>query len=158
MLATTRPAFRIFFEHLQQLSEGFEAHVVDALEPTWTTGDWESYIEINRAIAQGRPAKVSTEKLHVYHRTLLRALTLPHRRRAGAEVAAILSAAVEVLPPEDPQLRTTLRRFASAWKGPAVNQPPAVSPSSPQPSHEKEVSQPAPAADAATNDFEEPWK
>jgi hypothetical protein len=119
-----RPAFRIFFEHLTQLREQMDTQIVDALEPTWTPPDWSSYVEVNRARVEGRAPDISTDRLHVHHRTMLRALTLQHRRRALEEVSPIITAAAAVLPASDPQLQSTVRRFGSTWKAPAAAQLP----------------------------------
>jgi hypothetical protein len=119
--ATMRPAFRIFFEHLTQLRDHMETLVVDALEPTWTPPDWHSYVEVNRARVEGRNPEIPLDKVHVHHRTMLRALTLPHRRRAPEEVSAIITEAAAVLPASDPQLQSTVRRFGSLWKAPVTS-------------------------------------
>jgi hypothetical protein len=157
--AVMRPAFRIFFEHLTQLRAQLEANIVDALEPTWIVPDWNTYIEVNRAIVEGREPAVDLERLQIHHRTMLRALDLPHRRRANEQASAVITAASAVLPPSDPQLRTTVRRHGSAWKAPASAQPPAP----PPPQQEKA---PEPAADPETassttetpdSDFDRLW-
>ena len=124
LAATMRPAFRIFFEHLTQLRDQMDTQIVDALEPTWTPPDWSSYVEVNRARVEGRAPDISTDRLHVHHRTMLRALTLQHRRRALEEVSPIITAAAAVLPASDPQLQSTVRRFGSTWKAPAAAQLP----------------------------------
>jgi hypothetical protein len=167
---TMRPAFRIFLEHLAQLQVAMEAQVVDALEPTFNAPDWEVYIEANRARVEQRPPRLPDEKLQIFHRTMLRALILPHRRNASQEAIKILEAASRALPPTDPQLQSALRRFASLWKtraaaapieagqsttppapsipGTAVT-PPAVEPPSP----------PSPPSTPASPDseFDSPW-
>ena len=124
--ATMRPAFRIFLEHLTQLQAAMEARVVDALEPTFNAPDWETYIEANRARVEERPPMLPDDKLQVFHRTMLRALILPHRRNASQETLVILEAASRALPPTDPQLQSAMRRFASLWKT-RPGQPPAES-------------------------------
>jgi hypothetical protein len=159
LAATMRPAFRIFFEHLTQLREQMETQVVDALEPTWTPPDWGAYVEVNRARVEGREPEISTEKLHVHHRTLLRALTLTHRRRAPEEVSPIITAAAAVLPASDPQLQSTVRRFGSTWKAPAT------AAAAPPPSADKAPADVATSAvpenkdeDKDTDsDFDQPW-
>jgi hypothetical protein len=154
--ATMRPAFRIFFEHLTQLRGQMETHVVDALEPTWTPPDWRSYVEVNRAGVEGRDPRISTDKLHVHHRTILRALTLQHRRRAPEEVSAIITAAAAVLPASDPQLQSTVRRFGSLWKAPAAPAAP------PPPNGENAPRDAEPSAkpddrNERDNEFDRPW-
>jgi hypothetical protein len=161
--AVMRPAFRIFFEHLTQLRAQLESNIVDALEPTWIVPDWNTYIEVNRAIVESREPAVDLERLQIHHRTMLRALDLPHRRRANEQASAIITAAAAVLPASDPQLRTTVRRHGSAWKAPATAQAPAA-----PPQQEKQEVAPAPAPDASPktdsntpetpdNDFDRLW-
>ena len=159
LAATMRPAFRIFFEHLTQLRDQMDTQIVDALEPTWTPPDWDSYVEINRARVEGRAPEISTDKLHVHHRTMLRALTLQHRRRAPEEVSPIITAAAAILPASDPQLQSTVRRFGSTWKAPAV---PAATPPpgdekapdgatvSVEPANQDDKTEPS-------SDFDQPW-
>lgn len=168
--ATMRPAFRIFFEHLEQLRVAMEAQVVDALEPTFIAPDWEAYIEANRARVEQRPPRLPDDKLQVYHRTMLRALIQPHRRNANQEVLSIMEAARRALPPNDPQLQSALRRFASVWKAahppaettpatpkpqPAEPEAPATAPPAPQ-STANGSSTPEPATDDE-DDFESTW-
>ena len=116
--ATMRPAFRIFLEHLMQLREAMEAHVVDALEPSWSTPDWGAYVEVNRACAEQRSPDLPQERLEVHHRTMLRALLKPHRRNVAQQALPIIDAAAKVLPPGDAQLRSAMRRHATAWTRP----------------------------------------
>jgi hypothetical protein len=175
--ATMRPAFRIFLEHLTQLHAAMEVPVVDALEPTFNAPDWEIYIEANRARLEERPPALPEDKLHVHHRTMLRALILPHRRNANKEAVAIIDAASRVLPPTDPQLQSALRRFASLWKsqGGTVEaptpetSPPAETASTATPAVPVAEEPPTPAEPAsdtaeppsdsksAENEFESPW-
>jgi hypothetical protein len=130
--ATMRPAFRIFLEHLAQLQAQMEAQVVDALEPTFVAPEWSAYIEANLARVEQRPPRLPDDKLQVFHRTMLRALIQPHRRNANREVLGIIEAAKRALPPNDPQLQSALRRFASVWKA-AQGQ---AAPSENRPGHE----------------------
>jgi len=113
--ATMRPAFRIFLEHLVQLREAMEAHVVDALEPSWNTPDWGAYVEVNRAMAEQRTADLPSDRLIVHHRTMLHALLKPHRKNVPAQAIPIIQAAAQVLPATDAQLRSAMRRHAMAW-------------------------------------------
>lgn len=161
--AVMRPAFRIFFEHLTELRAQLEANIVDALEPTWIVPDWNTYIEVNRAIVEGREPAVDLERLQIHHRTMLRALDLPHRRRANEQASAVITAASAVLPPSDPQLRTTVRRHGSSWKSPAPAQPAAPPPPQPQPEQENAPA-PAPQQESTSstsetpdNDFDRLW-
>jgi hypothetical protein len=153
-----------------------EVEVVDALEPTFIAPDWEIYIEANRAVVERRPPMLPDDKLQVHHRTMLRALVLPHRRNANREAIAIIEAASRGLPPSDPQLQSALRRFASLWKahlGPAAeasapeNQ--AEPSASPPGEHQEEKAEKAaaePVAEAPVppepstpgeNEFDSPW-
>lgn len=157
--ATMRPAFRIFLEHLAQLQVAMEAHVVDALEPTFTAPDWDVYVEANLARVEQRPPRLPDDKLQVYHRTMLRALIQPHRRNASQEVLAIIEAARRALPPTDPQLQSTMRRFASVWKAahapvaaPAAEQAPAAAPEAPTPTSATVTPEPSPESE-----FDSPW-
>ncbi len=153
--ATMRPAFRIFFEHLTQLRSQMETHVVDALELTWMPPDWHSYIEVNRAHVEGRDPRISTEELHVYHRTMLRALTLPHRRRVPEELSMIITTAAAILPASDPQLQSTVRRFGSLWKAPAA----PVAPPTPTDESAPRDAEPSVKPDRTEpdSDFAQPW-
>lgn len=160
--ATMRPAFRIFLEHLGQLQGAMEAQVVDALEPTFNAPDWDIYIEANRARVEQRPPRLSDDQLHVFHRTMLRALILPHRRNANQEAIAILEAASRALPPTDPQLQSALRRFASLWKTraePAAPKPEAAEPAASEPAANPPVPAETSTEPAATPDseFDSPW-
>lgn len=128
--ATMRPAFRIFLEHLTQLRVEMEANVVDALEPNWKSPDWEAYVEVNRARVEQRATELSIDRLHNHHRSMLRALVLPHRRNVPQYAAAIINAATEALHPEDSLLQSAIRRHradrqAQAPAGSAT--PPTVS-------------------------------
>jgi hypothetical protein len=159
--ATMRPAFRIFLEHLDQLQVAMEAQVVDALEPTFTAPDWDVYIEANRARVEQRPPRLSDDKLQVHHRTMLRALIQPHRRNANQEVLGIIEAARRALPPNDPQLSSTLRRFASVWKAahppvqaPADSQPSEATPDTAEPTSPTAAPETAPSPDS---EFDSPW-
>ena len=169
--ATMRPAFRIFLEHLAQLRVAMEAQVVDALEPTFTAPDWDAYIEANRARVEQRAPSLPDDKLQVYHRTMLRALIQPHRRTANQEVLSIIEAARRALPPNDPQLQSALRRFASVWKAahtpvapaPAAQEANAVERASAEPtapptasSTTEDSSTPEPAT-PDEDDFESTW-
>jgi hypothetical protein len=159
--ATMRPAFRIFLEHLAQLQVAMEAQVVDALEPTFTAPDWEVYVEANRARVEERAPMLSDDKLQVYHRTMLRALIQPHRRNANQEVLGIIEGARRALPPSDPQLASTMRRFASVWKAahPVVQAPANIPPSA------AATEAPAPTSATSTpatpptpeSEFDSPW-
>jgi len=122
--ATMRPAFRIFLEHLTQLREQMEAHMVDALEPNWKAPDWDAYVEVNRANAENRAPDLSTDRQHNYHRTMLRTLVLPHRKSVPGQAAAIINAAAESLHAEDSLLQSAIRRHRStmAPPAPAANQ------------------------------------
>jgi hypothetical protein len=164
--ATMRPAFRIFLEHLTQLQAAMEAQVVDALEPTFTAPDWDTYVEANRARVEQRPPRLSDDRLQVHHRTMLRALILPHRRNANQETIAIIDAAKRGLPTNDPQLQSALRRFASLLK--AAHQPPPPSPSEQQPPADGQGGPPhipsaegdnqaATAAQPSESEFDSPW-
>jgi hypothetical protein len=159
LAATMRPAFRIFFEHLTQLRDQMDTQIVDALDPTWTPPDWSSYVEVNRARVEGRAPDISTDRLHVHHRTMLRALTLQHRRRAPEEVSPIITAAAAVLPASDPQLQSTVRRFGSTWKAPAApaaapppsdEKAPGGAPLSAEPENQNDAKEP-------DSDFAQPW-
>jgi hypothetical protein len=116
-------------------------------------------VEVNRARVEGREPEISTEKLHVHHRTLLRALTLTHRRRAPEEVSPIITAAAAVLPASDPQLQSTVRRFGSTWKAPAT------AAAAPPPSADKAPADVATSAVPENKDedkdtdseFDQPW-
>ena len=121
--AAMRPAFRIFLEHLTQLREQMEAHIVDALEPNWKAPDWEAYVEVNRASAEMRAPDVSTDRVHNYHRAMLRALVLPHRRSVPGQAAAIINAAAASLHPEDSLLQSAIRRHRSTLAKPAAETP-----------------------------------
>jgi hypothetical protein len=110
--ATMRPAFRIFLEHLIELRAALDAHFVDALEPKWHPPSWPDYIEANRARAQGRPPALSADRLVSHHRSMLRALVLPHRKNVREQALAVIAAAAEVLPEEDNLLRSARRRHA----------------------------------------------
>ncbi len=114
--ATMRPAFRIFLEHLTQLRVEMEAHVVDALEPNWKSPDWDAYVEVNRARAEQRKPALSSDRLHMHHRSMLRALVLPHRRNVPEHAVAIIDAATEALHPEDSLLQSAIRRHSSVRK------------------------------------------
>jgi hypothetical protein len=114
--ATMRPAFRIFLEHLTELRAAMDAHFVDALEHTWSAPDWPVYIEVNRARVEQRKPSVSQDKLEQHHRAMLRALLKPHRRNVAAQALSVINAAAEVLPAEDGQLRSALRRHRGAWQ------------------------------------------
>jgi hypothetical protein len=168
--ATMRPAFRIFLEHLTQLQIAMEAKVVDALEPTFTAPEWETYIEANRARVEQRPPRLSDDKLQVFHRTMLRALLLPHRRNANQEAIVIIEAASRGLPPSDPQLQSTLRRFASIWRNRAGQAPVEAGKTEQEaeaPSHTTEIASPAKETPTTTppvdqpvspeNEFDSPW-
>jgi hypothetical protein len=168
--ATMRPAFRIFLEHLTQLQGAMEALVVDALEPTFNAPDWEVYIEANRAKVEQRPPVLSDEKLQIFHRTMLRALILPHRRNANQEAIKILEAASRALPPTDPQLQSALRRFASLWKTRAAAEPAAASPPenvptpsipgtavTPPPAEEPSAATPPSTPASPDSEFDSPW-
>jgi hypothetical protein len=168
--ATMRPAFRIFLEHLTQLQAAMEAQVVDALEPTFIAPDWDTYIEANRARLEQRPPAISDEKLQVHHRTLLRALILPHRRNASKEAIAIIEAASRGLPPNDPQLQSALRRFASLWKSHSEAAEASVPDKDPAPAlpgpHENPETSTEPVADTLSpsvepastdSEFDSPW-
>jgi hypothetical protein len=138
--ATMRPAFRIFLEHLTQLQAAMEARVVDALEPTFTAPDWAIYIEANQARVEDRAPRLPDDQMQVFHRTMLRALILPHRRNANREAIAVIEAAARALPANDPQLQSALRRFASLRKAHAAQ-------AAPHAPHEEEP--PTPAAKVA---------
>jgi hypothetical protein len=171
--ATMRPAFRIFLEHLTRLHAAMEVEVVDALEPTFIAPDWDIYIEANRAILEQRPPTLPDDKLQVHHRTMLRALVLPHRRNASQAVIAIIEAASRALPANDPQLQSALRRFASLWKshlGPPEASAPEkpAEPSAPPPSEDSEHQEkeaaaeqvaeaPVPSAEPGESEFDSPW-
>ncbi len=114
--ATMRPAFRIFLEHLTQLRVEMEAHVVDALEPNWKSPDWDAYVEVNRARAEQRKPALSSDQLQMHHRSMLRALVLPHRRNVPEHAVAIIDAAAEALHPEDSLLQSAMRRHSSVRK------------------------------------------
>lgn len=114
--ATMRPAFRIFLEHLTELRAAMEAHFVDALEHTWSAPDWPTYIEVNRARVEQRKPTVSQDKLEQHHRAMLRALIKPHRRNVAAQALPIINAAAEILPADDGQLRSALRRHSGTWQ------------------------------------------
>jgi hypothetical protein len=114
--AAMRPAFRIFLEHLTQLRIEMEAHVVDALEPNWKSPDWDAYVEANRARAEQRPPVLSSDRLQIHHRSMLRALVLPHRRNVPEHAVAIINAAAEALHPEDSLLQSAIRRHSSVRK------------------------------------------
>lgn len=126
--AAMRPAFRIFLEHLTQLRDQMETHMVDALEPNWKAPDWDAYVEINRARAEQRAPELSIDRQHNYHRAMLRALVLPHRRNVPGQAAAIINAAAESLHPEDSLLQSAIRRHRSATpaQAPAANDNPAA--------------------------------
>jgi hypothetical protein len=126
--ATMRPAFRIFLEHLTQLRDQMEAHMVDALEPNWKAPDWDAYVEVNRARAEQRAPELSIDRQHNYHRAMLRALVLPHRRNVPGQAAAIINAAAESLHPEDSLLQSAIRRHRSAMpaQAPAGSENPAT--------------------------------
>jgi len=127
--ATMRPAFRIFLEHLTQLREQMEAHMVDALEPNWKAPDWDAYVEVNRANAENRAPDLSTDRQHNYHRTMLRTLVLPHRKSVPGQAAAIINAAAESLHAEDSLLQSAIRRHrpTMATPAPAANEEAALS-------------------------------
>jgi hypothetical protein len=114
--ATMRPAFRIFLEHLTELRAAMDAHFVDALEHNWSAPDWPTYIEVNRARVEQRKPSVPQDKLEQHHRAMLRALLKPHRRNVAAQALSVINAAAEVLPAEDGQLRSALRRHSGAWQ------------------------------------------
>jgi len=114
--AAMRPAFRIFLEHLTELRMQMEAHIVDALEPNWKAPDWDAYVEVNQARADQRAPEISTDRLHNYHRAMLRALVLPHRRNVPGQAAAIINAAAASLHPEDSLLQSAIRRHRSAMQ------------------------------------------
>jgi hypothetical protein len=105
--------------------------------------------------------------MQVHHRTLLRALVLPHRRNANQQAIEIIEAASRGLPPNDPQLQSALRRFASLLKshaGPAeVSAPENRAEPSVTSEHvddkaaaEKDET-PAPSAAPGENEFDSPW-
>jgi hypothetical protein len=119
--ATMRPAFRIFLEHLTQLRVEMEAHVVDALEPNWKSPDWDAYVEVNRARAEQRRPELSSDRLHMHHRSMLRALVLPHRRTVPEHALPIIHAAAEALHPEDSLLQSAIRRHSSVRKSQTVD-------------------------------------
>lgn len=114
--ATMRPAFRIFLEHLTQLRIEMEAHVVDALEPNWKSPDWEAYVEVNRARVEQRAPELSSDRLQMHHRSMLRALVLPHRRNVPEHAVGVINAAAEALHPEDSLLQSAIRRHSSVRK------------------------------------------
>ena len=127
--ATMRPAFRIFLEHLTQLRIEMEAHVVDALEPNWKSPDWDAYVEVNRARAEQRAPELSSDRLQMHHRSMLRALVLPHRRNVPAHALAVINAAAEALHPEDSLLKSAIRRHSAVRKSQtadAIEDPMAV--------------------------------
>ena len=111
--ATMRPAFRIFLEHLTELRTAMEATFVDALEPKWSPPNWDDYIEVNRARAEGRQPALSQDRLQAHHRAMLRALVKPHRRKIPDQAVAVIVAASEVLPEDDGLLRSARRRHGS---------------------------------------------
>jgi hypothetical protein len=146
--ATMRPAFRIFLEHLTELRAAMDAHLVDALEPTWSAPDWAAYVEVNRARVQGRAPLVSPAKLEQHHRAMLRALLEPHRRNVPQQAMAVISAAAEVLSTDDGQVRSAVRRHNSTRQRQRPPSPSTVTSLAPTPT-------PAPAAtspaDASTD-------
>jgi hypothetical protein len=107
-----RPAFRIFLEHLTELRAAMEAHFVDALEPKWNPPSWADYVEVNRARAEGRAPVLSADRLVAHHRSMLRALVLPHRRNVPEQALPVIAAAAEVLPADDGLLRSARRRHS----------------------------------------------
>jgi hypothetical protein len=107
-------AFRIFFGRLTRLRAEMEAGIVDALNPAWSTVDWDTYVAMNQAALEQKPALVALDKQQLYFRTMLRSLQLPHRRGAWREARAILAAAARVLPETDPDLSAARRRFGRA--------------------------------------------
>jgi len=129
--ATMRPAFRIFLEHLTELRTQMEAHLVDALEPNWKAPDWDAYVEVNQACAEQRAPEISIDRVHNYHRAMLRALVLPHRRNLPGQAAAIINAAAKSLHPEDSLLQSAIRRHRAAMPSQtaAESQNPASVPS-----------------------------
>jgi hypothetical protein len=122
--ATMRPAFRIFLEHLVELRTALDAHFVDALEPKWHPPSWPDYIEANLARAQGRPPALSTDRLHSHHRSMLRALVLPHRKNVREQALAVIAAAAEVLPEDDSLLRSARRRHSERRPAHPLPEPP----------------------------------
>ena len=184
VLAVMRPAFRIFLEHLTELRAAMEAHFVDALEPKWSAPDWGIYIEVNRARTEGRSPNLSADQLEAHHRSMLRALVLPHRRNVPGQAIPVINAAAEVLTTDDSQLRSAVRRHTSEWKArakPGVQSPPGSPPTeepaedvtmtASEPAEEEQEPSPVasngttpentepPASDAATPDseFDRPW-
>ena len=129
--ATMRPAFRIFLEHLTQLRVEMEAHVVDALEPNWKSPDWDAYVEVNRARVEERAPALSTDRQHIHHRSMLRALVLPHRRNVPQHAAAIIKAAAEALHPEDSLLQSAIRRHSADRQPQAADVPTNLPPPPP---------------------------
>src|SRR6185295_3865520 len=91
--ASRRSAFRIFFERLTRLWAEMEAGPVDALSPAWSTIDWDTYVAMNAAVLEERPAAVPIDKQRLYHRTMLRSLGLPHRRTAAVEAQRVITRA-----------------------------------------------------------------
>jgi hypothetical protein len=105
-----RPAFRIFLEHLTELRAAMEASFVDALDAKWHPPSWPDYIEANRARAEGRAARLTSDRLFAYHHAMLRALVLPHRKSVRDQAQLVIDAAAEVLPADDSLLRSAIRR------------------------------------------------
>jgi hypothetical protein len=125
--AVMRPAIRIFLEHLTELRAAMEAHFVDALENKWSAPDWGDYVEVNRARVEERPPAISADKLEIHHRAMLRALVLPHRRNVPGQAIPVINAAAKVLPADDSQLRSAIRRHSSEWQAeadPEADSPP----------------------------------
>jgi len=112
IFAAMRPAVRIFLEHLTELRAAMEASFVDALEPKWHPPSWPDYIEANRARAEGRPPRLTSDRLFAYHHAMLRALVLPHRKSVRDQAQLVIDAAAEVLPPDDSLLRSARRRHS----------------------------------------------
>lgn len=110
--AAMRPAFRIFLEHLIELRAAMDAHFVDALEPKWHPPSWADYVEVNHARAQNRPPALDRDRLQAYHRAMLRALVMPHRKNVREQALPVIAAAAMVLPDDDGLLRSARRRHS----------------------------------------------
>jgi hypothetical protein len=167
--AVMRPAIRIFLEHLTELRAAMDAHFVDALENKWNAPDWGDYVEVNRACVEERPPALSADKLEIHHRAMLRALVLPHRRNVPAQAIPVINAAAEVLPADDSQLRSAIRRHSSEWQANAdsetdsppipltVEEPPVeISAEASTAESTSESTEPAPAGDAEPAPSEDP--
>jgi hypothetical protein len=135
-------AFRIFFGRLTRLRAEMEAGIVDALNPAWSTIDWDTYVAMNQAALEQKPALVPLDKQQLYFRTMLRSLQLPHRRGAWREARAILAAAARVLPDGDPDLTAARRRFG---RGEETAEPEAEEAGAPAEADSEETEEEKPA-------------